>query len=85
MADQARKVVVLEAVDWGSTSEQTPAYYQFEIVRGMLCGFLISENDEFIVITQQWFDAGDVRNTMSIPKCTIKHRTDLELLTTNGE
>lgn len=74
-----RKVVVIEAVDWGIIDEQTHSTASFDITRGMVCGFLVSENDELLVLTQQWFDDDGIRCTLAIPKCTIVHRTDLEL------
>lgn len=73
------KVVVLEAIDWGIYTEQTPSTTRFDIVRGMVCGLLVSEDDEKIVLTPQWFFDGGTRCTLVIPKCTIVSRTDLEL------
>lgn len=74
-----QNVVVIEAVDWGIMAAQAPSTHEFDIVRGMVCGFLVSENDELLVLTQQWFADGGVRCTLAIPKCTIISRTDLEL------
>jgi hypothetical protein len=75
----SKKVCVVEAVDWGIIAEQTHSTAAFDIVRGTICGFLVSENDELLVLTQQWFNDGGVRCTLAIPKCTIINRTDLEL------
>lgn len=74
-----QKVVVLEAIDWGIYTNQVSAKHEFDIVRGMVVGFLVSEDNEKIVLAPQWFYDGDTRCTLVVPKCTITNRTDLEL------
>lgn len=80
MTKPLRTVVVLEAVDWSMNYAQLDADYPFCPIRGMICGFLVKETKRYITLTQQWFTAeNQVRQTITIPKCNIKRRKDLEV------
>ena len=75
------KVVVLEAVDWAMNYNQVDADTEFKPILGMICGFLVKETKKNITLTQQWFvEESQVRQTITIPKKNILHRTDLKLV-----
>ena len=73
-------LVAIQAVDWAMHSAQVSSTYDFDMIHGLLVGFLVQETDEYVAITQQWFSSGEVRQTISIPKVCIQAqwRIDLE-------
>lgn len=76
-----KKIVVIEAEDWAMNTEQLNEKYPFAPIVGHLCGFIVREDRKSISITQQWFEVeGQVRQTITIPKKNILHRTDLKLV-----
>lgn len=72
-----KTIVALKAVDWGVYGEQVSAKHSFDIVRADIVGFLVSEDEEKIVLTPQWFQDDGTRYTLVIPKCTITSRFDV--------
>jgi hypothetical protein len=84
MKRSSMTVVVIDAVDWGMNDEQLPATSDFHFVTGRVVGFLVKETKESITLTQQWFFDDGIRKTLTIPKCTILHRTDLKLKKKKG-
>lgn len=74
------RVVVIEAVDWAMNYAQLDIDTDFRPIHGLICGLLVKENKKYITLTQQYFMAeNQVRQTITIPKCNIRQRTDLEL------
>lgn len=74
-----RVIVALRAVDWGMYGDQTSDKTEFKIVWANVVGFLVSEDEEKIVLAPQWFDEGDTRCTLVIPKVCISERRDIEM------
>jgi hypothetical protein len=71
-------IVCIQAVDWAMHHGQVAHDSGFEVVRGWISGFLVEETDEHIALTQQWFNSGDVRQTISIPKVCILNESRFE-------
>ena len=71
-----KKIVHIRAVDWAMHYSQSESDENFDIIHGDIVGFLVSEDVEKIVLTQQWFDSGQVRQTIAVPKVCIVDRTD---------
>jgi hypothetical protein len=75
-----KTLVALYAQDWSIRHEQVDYRIgEFNVLWGWICGFLVKEDDEKIVITQQWFNNDDIRHTMIVPKVCVKERIDKEL------
>lgn len=73
-------VVVIEATDWAMNYAQLDIDTDFRPIRGLICGLLVKETKKHITLTQQYFMVkNQARQTITIPKCNIKHRADLEL------
>lgn len=76
----SKTLVAVRAVDWAFTDDETDVRtHRFDVVRAWLCGWLVDEDDERLVIAMQWFDDHVVRSTLAIPKACIVERVDKEL------
>lgn len=68
-------VCIVEAVDWALYAEQISVKTKWNVIRGLLVGFLIEETADYIVLSPQLFsnDDGDdeVRCTLVVPRCCI--------------
>ena len=70
-------VVAVLAKDWALYGEEAEFDYEFDLITGWIVGLLISEDDEKIIITHQWFPGDDrVRRTSVLPKGNIVERID---------
>lgn len=68
-------IVLVYATDWNSYSYQKDLDEEFNLCPGWVCGHLVKENREKIVIAQDYFPTLEaVRGTMVIPKSTIIFR-----------
>jgi len=85
MAPNTRTAVALRAIDWGIQAEQLSERTDFDLARGDLIGYLVSEDDEKIVVTMQWFHGAGVRCTLAVPKVCISFREDFVISFVDAE
>jgi hypothetical protein len=71
-----KTIVHITAVDWAMHYPQSDSEETFDIIHAEIVGFLVSEDAEKIVLTQQWFDSGQVRQTIAVPKVCIVDRRE---------
>ena len=74
-------IVYVKAVDWSMAEFQIDKKdeHEFDLIHAEIIGFLVEESEERLTVTQQQFESGSIRYTLSIPKACIVHRKDFEL------
>jgi hypothetical protein len=77
--NEPKTIVSITAVDWAIYTEQMPVKSEFKMIRGDIVGFLVQEDDDKIVLAMQWFQDGDIRPTLVVPKVCILTREDFTL------
>jgi hypothetical protein len=67
------EVVIVQAKDWCyHASEQRPRTDEYPSIDCFICGMLIHEDDDVVVIAHHWFpDQDEVRHVSTITKSTI--------------
>ena len=72
------KAIRLRAVDWATFGDQhVPDDHKFEVTKGELCGFVVREDEEMLVLAQQIFTDGTYRAVLVVPKVCILEREEL--------
>lgn len=75
-----KRVVVIEAVDWAMNYAQLDTSHPFNVITGLICGFVVREDRKTISIAQQYFEVEEqVRQVVTIPKKNILTRTEWAL------
>lgn len=77
MQSNIRTIVVLQAIDWGIMTDQVSSRTDFQLTRANLVGFLVSEDEEKIVIAPQWFTDEGIRCTLVVPQVCVERRRDI--------
>lgn len=76
MKEQKQKMVFLEWIDasmWGTNQISREDAIDSGLSHGFVCGFLIHEDKEKVVVAMDWFDADDnFRVINTYPKTGIK-------------
>lgn len=66
------------AVDWSTyEGENIHPGTDFKLLKAHVVGFVVSENSEKVVLAQQVFADGSLREVVVIPKVCILQRADL--------
>jgi len=75
------EVVLIFAEDWCyHASDQAPRLCDFETIDCCICGLLIDEDEDKVVVAHHWFPGmDDVRHVSVITKRTIKEMFRLSL------
>ena len=75
------EVVLIYAEDWCyQAGDQKPRTSDFSTIDCCICGLLIKEDEEKVVVAHHWFpDQDDVRHVSVITKSTIKEMFRLSL------
>ena len=72
------RVIAVFAKDWNQYTSQRDYRSDFDVSKGWVVGWVIQENDEKLVLAQDWFpDLKDVRDICVIPKETIIYQVEL--------
>ena len=71
-----QKYCLIEWVDasiWGSDPISYKNAKEYGLTHGFVCGFLVHEDEEKVVVAMDWFDENDdIRTVCTYPKSGIK-------------
>jgi hypothetical protein len=80
------KIVVFQWADaqmlseWSERTDELPT-----LAYGTVGGLLVSETDKELTVALQYFEGGDWRNLLTVPKSWIHNRQDFEISVENKD